>query len=131
MVIGENGRPDDMDVNPTKSKALSRMRTQATDGDYRIHTPPRVLTLESAIDFIAADELVEVTPTAIRLRKRLLWQHDRRRAAGAAHKVGKSERSVSSYPVPARQRGQITLSVTSVMVPWFQLRIVSPPVANI
>ena len=88
MVIGENSRPGDMDVNPTKSKALSKMRTQATDGDYRIHTPPRVLTLESAIEFIAADELVEVTPTAIRLRKRLLSQHDRRRAAGAAYKQG-------------------------------------------
>src|ERR671917_1785184 len=88
MVIGENSRPGDMDVNPTKSKALSKMRTQATDGDYRIHTPPRVLTLESAIEFIAADELVEVTPTAIRLRKRLLSQHERRRAAGAAFKAG-------------------------------------------
>jgi GTP-binding protein len=88
MIIGENSRPDDMDVNPTKSKALSKMRTQATDGDYRIHTPPRVLTLESAIEFIAADELVEVTPAAIRLRKRLLSQHDRRRAAGAAAKAG-------------------------------------------
>jgi len=88
MVIGENSRPGDMDVNPTKSKALSKMRTQATDGDYRIHTPPRVLTLESAIEFIAADELVEVTPTAIRLRKRLLAQHDRRRAAGVAYKAG-------------------------------------------
>ncbi|MGH2402174.1 MAG: translational GTPase TypA [Candidatus Limnocylindria bacterium] len=88
MIIGENSRPGDMDVNPTKAKALSKMRTQATDGDYRIHTPPRVLTLESAIEFIAADELVEVTPTAIRLRKRLLSQHDRRRAAGAAFKAG-------------------------------------------
>ena len=88
MIIGENSRSGDMDVNPTKSKALSKMRTQATDGDYRIHTPPRVLTLESAIEFIAADELVEVTPTAIRLRKRLLSQHDRRRAAGAAYKQG-------------------------------------------
>ncbi len=86
MIIGENSRSGDMDVNPTKSKALSKMRTQATDGDYRIFTPPRVLTLESAIEFIAADELVEVTPTAIRLRKRLLSQHDRRRAAGAAFK---------------------------------------------
>jgi GTP-binding protein len=88
MVIGENSRPGDMDVNPTKAKALSKMRTQATDGDYRIHTPPRVLTLEGAIEFIADDELVEVTPTAIRLRKRLLSQHDRRRAAGAAFKAG-------------------------------------------
>jgi GTP-binding protein len=87
MIIGENSRPGDMDVNPTKSKALSKMRTQATDGDYRIHTPPRVLTLEGAIEFIAADELVEVTPTAIRLRKRLLSQHDRRRAAGAIYKA--------------------------------------------
>ncbi|MGH2386020.1 MAG: translational GTPase TypA, partial [Candidatus Limnocylindria bacterium] len=88
MVIGENSRPGDMDVNPTRSKALSKMRTQATDGDYRIHTPPRVITLESAIEFIAADELVEVTPTAIRLRKRLLSQHERRRASGAAFKAG-------------------------------------------
>ena len=86
MIIGENSRTDDMDVNPTKSKALSKMRTQATDGDYRIHTPPRVMTLEAAIEFIAADELVEVTPSAIRLRKRLLSAHDRRRAAGAAYK---------------------------------------------
>ena len=91
MIIGENSRPGDMDVNPTKSKALSKMRTQATDGDYRIHTPPRVLTLESAIEFIAADELVEVTPTAIRLRKRLLSQHDRRRAAGAEYKAGATQ----------------------------------------
>ncbi len=88
MVLGENSRPGDMDVNPTKAKALSKMRTQATDGDYRIHTPPRVLTLEAAIEFIAADELVEVTPTAIRLRKRLLSQHERRRASGAAYKAG-------------------------------------------
>jgi GTP-binding protein len=88
MIIGENSRPGDMDVNPTKSKKLSAMRTQASDGDYRIFTPPRVLTLETAIEFIADDELVEVTPTAIRLRKRLLSQHDRRRAAGAAFKAG-------------------------------------------
>jgi len=88
MIIGENSRPGDMDVNPTKSKKLSAMRTQATDGDYRILTPPRVLTLEAAIEFIAADELVEVTPAAIRLRKRLLSAHDRKRAAGAAYKAG-------------------------------------------
>jgi GTP-binding protein len=85
MIIGESSRPGDMDVNPTKSKKLSKMRTQATDGDYRIFTPPRVLTLESAMEFIDADELVEVTPSAIRLRKRLLSEHDRRRAAGAAY----------------------------------------------
>ena len=88
MIIGENSRPTDMDVNPTKSKALSKMRTQATDGDYRIHTPPREITLESAIEYIAADELVEVTPKSIRLRKRFLSQHERKRAAGASYKSG-------------------------------------------
>jgi GTP-binding protein len=78
MIIGESTRPGDMNVNPTKSKKLSKMRTQATDGDYRIPTPPRVHTLESAIEFIAADELVEVTPSALRLRKRVLSAHARR-----------------------------------------------------
>jgi GTP-binding protein len=81
MIIGESTRPGDMDVNPTKSKKLSKMRTQATDGDYRIPTPPRVLTLESAIEFIDSDELVEVTPTSIRLRKRFLTELERRKAA--------------------------------------------------
>ncbi|MDQ2934293.1 MAG: translational GTPase TypA [Chloroflexota bacterium] len=81
MIIGESSRPGDMDVNPTKSKKLSKMRTQATDGDYRIPTPPRVLTLESAIEFIDSDELVEVTPTSIRLRKRFLSEQERRKAA--------------------------------------------------
>ncbi len=78
MIIGESARPGDMNVNPTKSKKLSKMRTQATDGDYRIPTPPRVHTLETAIEFIDADELVEVTPGAIRLRKRVLDAHGRR-----------------------------------------------------
>jgi GTP-binding protein len=90
MIIGENSRPGDMDVNPTKSKKLSAMRTQATDGDYRIFTPPRILTLEAAIEFIAADEVVEVTPSAIRLRKRILSAHDRKRALGAAFKAAQT-----------------------------------------
>jgi GTP-binding protein len=81
MVVGENSRPGDMDVNPTKEKKLTNMRTHAADEALRL-TPPRQLTLEAAIEFIAADELVEVTPTAIRLRKRVLSGHDRRRARG-------------------------------------------------
>ena len=84
MIIGESSRPGDMDVNPTKSKTLSSMRTQATDGDYRISTPPRQITLESAIEFIASDELVEVTPLAIRLRKRYLAHTARKKAAASA-----------------------------------------------
>ncbi len=81
MVVGENSRSGDMDVNPTKEKKLTNIRTHAHDEALRL-TPPRPLTLESAIEFIAADELVEVTPSSIRLRKRLLSQHDRRRERG-------------------------------------------------
>jgi GTP-binding protein len=81
MIIGENARPNDMDVNPTKEKKLTNIRTHSHDEALRL-TPPPPLTLESAIEFIAADELVEVTPKNLRLRKRKLSQHDRRREAG-------------------------------------------------
>jgi GTP-binding protein len=81
MIVGENSRSGDLDVNPTKEKKLTNIRTHAHDEALRL-TPPRPLTLESAIEFIAVDELVEVTPSAIRLRKRLLSQHDRRRERG-------------------------------------------------
>jgi GTP-binding protein len=78
MIVGENSRPGDMDVNATKEKKLTNIRTHAHDEALRL-TPPRPLTLESAIEFISVDELVEVTPASIRLRKRLLTAHDRRR----------------------------------------------------
>jgi GTP-binding protein len=81
MIVGENSRSGDMDVNPTKEKKLTNIRTHSHDEALRL-TPARPLTLESAIEFIAADELVEVTPKSIRLRKRLLSQHDRRREQG-------------------------------------------------
>ena len=81
MIVGENSRSGDMDVNPTKEKKLTNIRTHAHDEALRL-TPPRPLTLESAIEFIAADELVEVTPASIRLRKRMRSQHDRRRERG-------------------------------------------------
>ncbi len=81
MIVGENSRSGDMDVNPTKEKKLTNIRTHAHDEALRL-TPPRPLTLESALEFIAVDELVEVTPSSIRLRKRLLSQHDRRRERG-------------------------------------------------
>ena len=68
-------------MNATKEKKLTNIRTHAHDESLRL-TPPRPLTLESAIEFIASDELVEVTPKNIRLRKRLLSQHDRRREKG-------------------------------------------------
>ncbi|MBA2316067.1 MAG: translational GTPase TypA [Chloroflexi bacterium] len=81
MIVGENSRSGDMDVNPTKEKKLTNIRTHAHDESLRL-TPPRALTLESSIEFIAGDELVEVTPQSIRLRKRALSQHDRRRERG-------------------------------------------------
>jgi len=89
MIVGENSRPADMDVNPTKEKKLTNIRTHAHDEALRL-TPPRPLTLESALEFIAADELVEVTPRSIRLRKRLLSGHDRRRARGKEEELGQT-----------------------------------------
>jgi GTP-binding protein len=71
MVVGENARPADMDVNVTKQKKLTNMRASTADEAIRL-TPHRQLNLEQALEFINGDELVEVTPTAIRLRKRVL-----------------------------------------------------------
>ena len=79
MVIGENARPGDMDVNPTREKQKTNIRTHAADEAVKL-TPPRALTIESALELIADDELVEVTPSAVRVRKRLLQEGDRRRA---------------------------------------------------
>ena len=71
MVIGENARPSDMDVNVTKKKKLTNMRAASADDALRL-VPPRLLNLEQAIEFINDDELVEVTPGSTRLRKRIL-----------------------------------------------------------
>jgi GTP-binding protein len=94
MVVGENARPGDMDVNATKEKKLTNMRTHAHDEALRL-TPPRELTLESAIEFIGGDELVEVTPRTIRIRKRVLSAHDRRRIAGREYDRAVSEQEAS------------------------------------
>ena len=83
MIVGENARPGDMDVNVSRSKKLTNMRTTAADESVRLE-PPRRLTLEQALDFIEDDELIEVTPAAIRLRKRELDVSRRRKAAKAA-----------------------------------------------
>jgi GTP-binding protein len=86
MVVGENSRSDDMDVNATREKKLTNMRTHSHDEAIRL-TPPRELTLETAIEFIGSDELVEVTPKSIRIRKRMLSAHDRKRAAGREYEL--------------------------------------------
>jgi GTP-binding protein len=81
MIVGENSRPGDMDVNPTKEKKLTNIRTHSHDEALRL-VPPPPMTLETAIEFIAADELVEITPGSVRMRKRLLSLHERRRERG-------------------------------------------------
>ena len=78
MIIGENSRPGDMDVNPTKEKKLSNMRSKSADDAVQLE-PPRELTLEGALEYIEDDELIEVTPQAIRLRKRMLNAIDRKK----------------------------------------------------
>jgi GTP-binding protein len=77
MIIGENARPDDMDVNVAKEKKLNNMRSSTAEEGIRL-VPPRVLSLEQAIEFINVDELVEITPKTIRLRKRTLPANQRR-----------------------------------------------------
>ncbi|MFP5326560.1 MAG: EF-Tu/IF-2/RF-3 family GTPase, partial [Acidimicrobiia bacterium] len=78
MVVGENSRQGDMVVNVTREKQKTNIRTHAADDAIKL-APPRVLTIESAIEFIDDDELVEVTPDALRVRKRTLKEQDRRR----------------------------------------------------
>ncbi len=80
MLIGENSRPGDMDVNPTKEKKLSNIRTKSTDENITLE-PPREITLEGALEYIEDDELIEITPLSIRLRKRLLSTSDRKRTS--------------------------------------------------
>ena len=71
MIVGEHSRSGDLDVNITKEKKLTNMRAASADELIRL-VPPKLLSLEQAIEFIAQDELIEVTPVAFRLRKRIL-----------------------------------------------------------
>ena len=83
MIIGEHARSNDLDVNVLKGKQLTNIRASGKDDAIKL-TPPRRLTLEQAIAYIQDDELVEVTPENIRLRKRFLIPHERKKAARAA-----------------------------------------------
>ncbi len=78
MIVGENVRQDDLDVNVTKEKKLTNMRTTASDENIKLE-PPRRMTLELALEFIQDDELIEVTPGGVRLRKRTLDANQRRK----------------------------------------------------
>ncbi len=86
MVVGECARPGDLDVNVSKEKKLTNMRTTASDENVVLE-PPREITLEYALEYIEEDELIEVTPKSIRLRKRMLEATERRKAARAAARM--------------------------------------------
>jgi GTP-binding protein len=79
MVIGENAKPEDLEVNPLKAKQLTNIRSSGKDDAIRL-TPPRRMSLEQAIAYIDDDEMVEVTPQSIRLRKAILCPHERKKA---------------------------------------------------
>ena len=79
MVVGENARDEDLDVNVCKAKHLTNMRASGSD-EAIVLTPPREMTLEFALEYIDPDEVVEVTPASIRIRKRLLEPEERRKA---------------------------------------------------
>jgi GTP-binding protein len=81
MVIGENAKPQDLEVNPLKAKQLTNFRASGPKEDSVRLTPPRRMTLEQAIAYIQDDELVEVTPKVIRIRKRYLDPHERKKAS--------------------------------------------------
>ncbi len=83
IIIGIHSRDNDLVVNPIKGKQLTNVRASGTDEAVRL-VPPIQVTLESAIEFIADDELVEITPKSIRIRKRHLAEQDRKRASRAA-----------------------------------------------
>ena len=83
MIIGENARNNDLAVNPCKEKQLTNMRASGSDENILLK-PPRFFSLEDALEYVEDDELVEITPTKIRLRKWLLKESDRKRKARAA-----------------------------------------------
>jgi GTP-binding protein len=78
MIIGQNSKETDMVVNPSKGKKLTNMRASGSDDAIRL-TPPQILSLEQAMEYIDDDELVELTPTSIRLRKKVLDANDRKK----------------------------------------------------
>jgi GTP-binding protein len=83
QIIGIHSRDNDLVVNPIKGKQLTNVRASGTDEAVRL-VPPIALTLEYAVEFIADDELVEVTPQSIRIRKRHLKEHERKKASREA-----------------------------------------------
>jgi GTP-binding protein len=86
MIVGENARADDMDVNAVREKKLTNMRASGSDDAERL-IPPKRLNMEQALEFCREDECVEVTPAMVRIRKVLLDQNDRARATNKAKRA--------------------------------------------
>ena len=94
MVIGIHSRDNDLIVNPIKGKQLTNIRAAGKD-EAIVLTPPIALTLEYAVEFIADDELCEVTPRSVRIRKRYLKEHERKRASREAAGVDEARALVN------------------------------------
>ncbi len=88
MIVGENARSGDMAVNPCKEKKLTNMRASGSDRNILLK-PPRLLTLEIALEYIESDELVEITPSKIRLRKKVLKEEGRKRVERGGRQEGR------------------------------------------
>ena len=78
MIVGVNAKEEDIEINVTKGKKLTNMRSQASDGVIQL-TPATIMSLEQSLDFLEGDELLEITPQSLRLRKKHLTNIDRRR----------------------------------------------------
>ena len=102
MIVGENARGEDMDVNATREKKLTNMR-QSTSEEFVRLIPKRELSLEQALEFIREDECVEVTPHHVRLRKVLLGQAERARAGRRGRGADRSERQGRGQARPAQK----------------------------
>ena len=111
MIVGENARSDEMNVNPTKEKKLTNMRASGSDNTERI-APPTIFSLEQALEFIADDEAVEVTPKSVRLRKAVL-------DVAARHRLHKKNVAPSSSVVPGgmTERPNVPVLKTGVGLP--------------
>jgi GTP-binding protein len=90
MIVGENARADDMDVNPTKERKLTNVRSSSGEELERL-VPPRLLSLEQALEFCREDECVEVTPATVRIRKVVLGAQERQRTRGQRAKAALAE----------------------------------------
>lgn len=91
MIVGENPREEDVVVNVAKKKHLTNMRSSAADMSVQL-TPPRNMSLDDAIEYIAEDELMEITPSSIRLRKKTLNNEVRGKSKKSAQKASEQER---------------------------------------